>query len=192
MTHFWLVICIVDMGTRQYLKGIQHALPGDNDLLGLLLYGEGSDQGSHFLSRLPLGQLTKTFLAGPDRGVDDLQEKLTGTWIEDEDGPVDGLGGQVSLKGLKMLHQNYYFHFLSIIEFQIKNYNICFSPKLRYRFAPRLHELIFLFCFARKRCPIATKTSGCFKRICSNMYERFVRPILVIILCVWEMWSSFQ
>ena len=31
--------------------------------------------------------------------MDDLQEELTGPGVEDEDGPIDGLGGQVTLKG---------------------------------------------------------------------------------------------
>ena len=41
------------------LKGVKHSLPGHNDLLGLLLHGEGADQGGHFLRSLPLGQLQR-------------------------------------------------------------------------------------------------------------------------------------
>lgn len=41
-----------------HLQWIQHALPGDNDLFRLFLYRQRSNQGSHFLSCLPLGQLT--------------------------------------------------------------------------------------------------------------------------------------
>lgn len=44
---------------QPYLKWVQHALPCHYDLLWLLLHGEGSDQGSHFFSSLPLGQLQK-------------------------------------------------------------------------------------------------------------------------------------
>jgi hypothetical protein len=44
--------------------------------------------------------LTQTFLPGPYRGVNDLQEELTGAWVEDEDGSVDGLGRQVAFKRL--------------------------------------------------------------------------------------------
>ncbi len=54
----------------------------------------------HLLSSLPLSQLTQTLLASPHAGVDDLEEELASPGVEDEDGPVDGLGGQVALKGL--------------------------------------------------------------------------------------------
>lgn len=40
-----------------HLEGVQHALPGDNDLFGLLLHREGTNQSSHLLSCLPLSQL---------------------------------------------------------------------------------------------------------------------------------------
>jgi hypothetical protein len=52
------------------------------------------------LSSLPLGQLTQPLLASPHAGVDDLEEELASPGVEDEDGPVDGLGCQVALKGL--------------------------------------------------------------------------------------------
>lgn len=42
------------------LQGVEHALPGDDDLLGLLLHGQGPNQSCHLLSCLPLGQLQKT------------------------------------------------------------------------------------------------------------------------------------
>jgi hypothetical protein len=32
--------------------------------------------------------------------VDDLEEELASAGVEDEDGAVDGLGGEVALKGL--------------------------------------------------------------------------------------------
>lgn len=51
-------------------------------------------------SSLPLGQLAQTLLACPDARVDDLQEELASPGVEDEDGTIDGLGGQVALKGL--------------------------------------------------------------------------------------------
>ena len=60
----------------------------------------GGGEGWHLLSGLPLGQLAQPLLAGPHAGVDDLEEELAGAGVEDEDGPVDGLGGQVALKGL--------------------------------------------------------------------------------------------
>ena len=48
--------------------------------------------------------LTKTFLSGPHRRVDDLEEELPRAWVEDEDRPVDRLRGQVTLKRLKLKH----------------------------------------------------------------------------------------
>lgn len=45
--------------------------------------------------------LTQTLLSGPHRRVDYLEEKLPCAWVEDEDGPIDGFGCQVPLKGLK-------------------------------------------------------------------------------------------
>ena len=60
----------------------------------------GGGEVWHLLSGLPLGQLAQPLLAGPHAGVDDLEEELAGAGVEDEDGPVDGLGGQVALKGL--------------------------------------------------------------------------------------------
>ena len=82
------------------LEGIQHALPGDDDLLGLFLHGEGSNECRHLFRRFPLGQLTQTFLSCPNRSVDNLEEKLTRPWVEDENGSVDRLGRQVAFEGL--------------------------------------------------------------------------------------------
>ena len=45
--------------------------------------------------------LTKTFLSCPHWRVDNLEEELTGTRIEDEDGAVDGFGRQVAFKCLQ-------------------------------------------------------------------------------------------
>lgn len=36
--------------------------------------------------------------------MDDLQEQLTGAWVENEDGSIDGLGGQVTLECLVDCH----------------------------------------------------------------------------------------
>ena len=49
----------------------------------------------------PPPYLSQTFLAGPHGGVDDLEEQLSRAGVEDEDGSVDGLGGQVALKRLE-------------------------------------------------------------------------------------------
>lgn len=77
---------------------VQHSLSGDDDLLGLFFDGQRSNQRGDFFGSLPLGQLTETLLTGPNAGVNDLQEQLSGSRVEDEDGSVDGLGGQVTLE----------------------------------------------------------------------------------------------
>jgi len=48
--------------------------------------------------------LTKTFLAGPDRRVNNLQEQLTSARVEDEDCSVDWLRCQVALERLQTYH----------------------------------------------------------------------------------------
>lgn len=42
------------------LQGVEHALPGDDDLLGLLFHRQGPNQSCYLLRCLPLGQLQKT------------------------------------------------------------------------------------------------------------------------------------
>jgi hypothetical protein len=75
------------------LERIQHSLAGDNQLLGLFFDGEGTNQSSDFFSSLPLGQLSKTLLTSPDRGMNNLQEQLSSPGVEDENGTVDRFGG---------------------------------------------------------------------------------------------------
>jgi hypothetical protein len=62
--------------------------------------GRRGQESAHLLGSLPLGELAQALLAGPHGGVDDLQEKLPSARVEDEDGAVDGLRGQVALEGL--------------------------------------------------------------------------------------------
>ena len=83
-----------------YLQRVQHSLPSHNDLFGLFLHRQRSDQSSHLFSCLPFGQLTQSLLPRPHAGVDDLQEQLPRARIEDKDGSIDRLGGQVTLKCL--------------------------------------------------------------------------------------------
>ena len=45
--------------------------------------------------------LSEALLAGPHRRVDDLEEELAGARVEDEDGSVDWLRRQVTLKRLQ-------------------------------------------------------------------------------------------
>ena len=54
----------------------QHALARDDDLLRLFFDGQGTDERGDFFGGLPLRELTETLLAGPDAGVNDLQEQL--------------------------------------------------------------------------------------------------------------------
>lgn len=59
------------------------------------------DKSSVYITQQwPLTDLSETFLAGPHRCVDDLEEELTGPRIEDEDGSIDRLGRQVALECL--------------------------------------------------------------------------------------------
>ena len=74
-------------GTGRYAH-TQHALPRDDDLLGLLLNRQRTHQRSNFLSGLPFRQLTKTLLTRPDTRVNDLEEELARARVEDEDGAV--------------------------------------------------------------------------------------------------------
>jgi len=57
-------------------------------LLGLLFDWQRTNKRSNLLSGLPLGELPETLLASPDTGVDNLQEELTGSGVEDKDGAV--------------------------------------------------------------------------------------------------------
>lgn len=42
-------------------EGVEHAFSCDNNLFRLLFYWQGSDQSSHFLGSLPLGELEGKF-----------------------------------------------------------------------------------------------------------------------------------
>ena len=93
-------VCVLWCGEGPHLQGIQHPFPGHNDLLGLLLDRQRANQSSHFLCRLPLGQLPQSLLPRPHTGVNDLQKQLARARVEDEDSTIDWLGGQVTLKRL--------------------------------------------------------------------------------------------
>lgn len=55
----------------------------------------------HGLTIMSAAYLTQTLLSSPHRCMDYLEEKLPRAWVKDEDGPIDGFGCQVPLKGLK-------------------------------------------------------------------------------------------
>lgn len=79
-------------------QGVQHSLPGHDDLLGPFFWRENTNQSGNFFCSFPFGQLTQPLLAGPNASVDNFEEKLPGSWVEDEDGSVYGLGCQVTFK----------------------------------------------------------------------------------------------
>ena len=56
------------------------------------------NEGSNFFGSLPFGQLTKTFLTSPDTGMNNLEEQLTSSRIENENGTIDRFGGEISLE----------------------------------------------------------------------------------------------
>lgn len=45
-----------------HLQRVQHALPGNDDLLRLLLHWQRADQGGNFFGCLPFGQLQRQML----------------------------------------------------------------------------------------------------------------------------------
>lgn len=49
----------------------------------------------------PRPYLSQTFLSCPHRCVDDLQEELSSSGIEDENGSIDGFCGQIPFKSLR-------------------------------------------------------------------------------------------
>lgn len=50
----------------------------------------------------PFCQLPKTLLSGPHGSVNDFQEKLASSWIENEDGSIDWLCCQVTFECLQI------------------------------------------------------------------------------------------
>lgn len=81
-----------------HLERVEHSLAGHNDLLGLLFDRQRADERRHLLGRLPLGELSESLLSRPDGRVDDLDERLSRSGVEDEDGAVDRLRRQVTLE----------------------------------------------------------------------------------------------
>lgn len=79
---------------------IQHTLTGDDNLLRLFFDRERSNEGSDFFGCLPLGELTETLLSSPNRRVNDLDERLSSSRIEDKDSSVDRLSRQISFESL--------------------------------------------------------------------------------------------
>jgi hypothetical protein len=66
----------------------QHALPGDDDLFGLFFDWQRTDQCCNFFGCLPLSQLPKTLLTSPHACVNDFEEQLPRSGVENEDGTV--------------------------------------------------------------------------------------------------------
>lgn len=81
-----------------HFKWIEHALSSHDNLFGSFLGGQCSDQSSNFFCGFPFGKLAETFLACPHAGVDNFEEKLSSSGVEDEDGAVDGFCCEIALK----------------------------------------------------------------------------------------------
>jgi hypothetical protein len=71
---------------------VEHAFSGHNNLPWPFFLGKGSYQSCNLLCGLPLGELTETFLACPHACVDNFEEKLSCSRIEDETRAVNGFG----------------------------------------------------------------------------------------------------
>ena len=82
------------------LERIEHTLSSDDNLLRLFFDGERTNQGGHFFCSLPLGELSETLLTSPYRSVNDFNERLSSSRVEDEDSSVDRLCRQVTFEGL--------------------------------------------------------------------------------------------
>jgi hypothetical protein len=76
-----------------HLQWVQHTLTRDDDLFGSLLLGKRSDQRGHFLSSLPLSQLSKSLLPRPHTRMNNFQEQLPRPGIKNENRPVDRFRG---------------------------------------------------------------------------------------------------
>ena len=81
-------------------KGVKHALPSDNDLLGLLFDGQTSNQSGNLFCCLPLSQLAETLLSRPNTRMDDFEEKMSRLRVQNENGTVDWFSRQITLMGL--------------------------------------------------------------------------------------------
>ena len=78
-------------------KGVKHSFPCHDDLLRLVFNRQAPDESCDLLRSLPLGELPESLLAGPNAGVDDLEEQLARAGVEDEDCAVNRFGGEVAL-----------------------------------------------------------------------------------------------
>jgi hypothetical protein len=83
---------------------VQHSLPCDNNLSGLFINRQGSDQSSHFFSSFPLGQLAQSLLTRPSRSVDYFQVQLSVSRVENENRAVNWLCCQVPFESLVNCH----------------------------------------------------------------------------------------
>src|SRR5690606_10376236 len=81
-----------------YFERIKQTLTSDNELFGLFFHRQRTNESCNFLSGLPLGKLTQTLLTSPEEDMNNLQEQLTSSWVEDKDSSIDWLGRQVALK----------------------------------------------------------------------------------------------
>jgi len=81
-------------------KRVKHALPSDDDLLGLLLDGQTSNQSGNLFCCLPLSQLAETLLSRPNTRMDDFEEKMSRLRVQNENSTVYWFSRQITLMGL--------------------------------------------------------------------------------------------
>ena len=86
---------------QMHFERIEHRLSRHNNLTRLLFDWQRANERSDLLGGFPLCKLTETLLARPYARVNDFQEKLAGTRIEDEDGAVDRLCRQIAFECLQ-------------------------------------------------------------------------------------------
>lgn len=87
-----------------HFKRVKHALPSDDDLLGLLFDGQTSNQSGNLFCCLPLSQLAETLLSRPDTRMDDFEEKMSRLRVQNENCTVDWFSRQITLVGLVNSH----------------------------------------------------------------------------------------
>ena len=86
------------------LERIEHTLSSNDNLLRLFFDGKRSNESGDFFGSLPLRKLSKTLLTSPDGGVNNLDERLSSSRIENENRSIDRLGRQISFERLVDRH----------------------------------------------------------------------------------------
>lgn len=87
--------------------------------------------------------------------MDDLQEKLTSSWVEDKDGSIDWLGSQVTLKCLENNMVSSKLHVFIDLSIQIhytctKTYSQLILSKFKHSTHRALNIIYIFVCFSGK------------------------------------------